>query len=266
MRKIKGPAISNAAKAAAGNPLRKVMIATPCRDGSTSVHYTNALANSVKFAMTQGIELCPWFMPGEALVQIARNELLAIMLGPNGQDFTDVVWIDDDMGWAPDFIPRLLAHDVDVVGAVCPKKSSEIGWNVRMLPTGITVNDKGLAPVHYVGTGFLRMSRKACQALWDAGEPYTRGGGPERRMAFDLAIDDQGELVSEDNLACHTLREKGLDIYIDATLTCTHTGPQTFGGDFHAWLKTLPPSGTAAAVAAASQRRVAMKNKRHRRK
>ena len=41
---------------------------------------------------------------------------------PNGQIASHVMWVDADVTWLPNAIPRLLSHDLDVVAGLYPVK------------------------------------------------------------------------------------------------------------------------------------------------
>ena len=100
--------------------MRKVMIATPSHSGQIEARYIDALVGSVKLlALGHNIELCPVFVTAGP-VETLRNDLLAMMVA--SPDVTDMVWIDSDIVWHPDWLLRLLAHPVDVVGGTDPRQ------------------------------------------------------------------------------------------------------------------------------------------------
>lgn len=214
---------------------RKVMIATPSYDGKVGVLYADAMLNSVLLGLQHGVRIVPVYFPYEALLPVARNYLLSLAVASD--DITDIVWIDADMVWTPDQFVRLLSHNVDVVGGVVPKKSDKLEWNVKALRGAVKVDGNGLAEVAAVGTGFLRMRRKAFMALSKRGASY-RHNGQLMRMAFDIAIKN-GDLMSEDTHACDKLAGLGFPIYIDVNITAGHTGAKTWTADFATWLSQI---------------------------
>jgi hypothetical protein len=208
----------------------KVLIATPAYDGRLDVWYTTSLVNSVRIAQDNGIFLHPVFMSYDALVQRARNDLFRL-----GLDYDAVIWIDSDLEWNPMWIMELLGSDKDVIGGTYRKKTDDAElYTVKT--KDLTATD-GLIKVDGLGMGFVKMSKKAVQALWDASQPY-QNEGREGRMICDIQIVD-GQLVSEDNVVTRKLADLGFDIWLDPRMTCCHIGTKKFYGNFEDLAKRL---------------------------
>jgi hypothetical protein len=134
---------------------------------------------------------------------------------------------------------RLLNHPVDVVGGAVPKKSdSHIDFNVKRLPQGLLALENDLLEVECIGTGFMRISKKALSQVWEVSEPYTNQG-KENRLVFNVRLDFQGELVSEDNAFCQTWRACGGKVWVDPSMTCSHIGQKTYNYNFAEFIKTI---------------------------
>jgi len=208
----------------------KVLIATPAYDGRLDVWYTTSLVNSVRIAQDNGIFLHPVFMSYDALVQRARNDLFRLAL-----EYDAVIWIDADLEWNPMWIMELLGSDKDVIGGTYRKKTDDAElYTVKT--KDLTATD-GLIKVDGLGMGFVKMSKKAVQALWDASQPY-QNEGREGRMICDIQIVD-GQLVSEDNVVTRKLADLGFDIWLDPRMTCCHIGTKKFYGNFEDFAKRL---------------------------
>ena len=212
--------------------MRKVLIATPAHDGRLDVWYTTSLVNSVRIAQEQGIFLHPVFMSYDALVQRARNDLLRLAV-EGGYD--DIVWIDADLEWNPMWVMALLESEKDVIGGTYRKKTDDA--ELYTVKTKSLEADDGLVKVDGLGTGFIRLSKKAFTALWESGTPYTNEG-KEGRWVFDVKIVD-GQLVSEDNVMCAKLQELGFDVWLDPHMTCCHIGTKKFYGNFEDFAQRL---------------------------
>jgi hypothetical protein len=208
----------------------KVLIATPAYDGRLDVWFTTSLVNSVRIAQDNGIFLHPVFMSYDALVQRARNDLFRI-----GLDYDAVIWIDSDLEWNPMWIMELLGSDKDVIGGTYRKKTDDAEM-YTVKTKDLTATD-GLIKVDGLGMGFVKMSKKAVQALWDASQPY-QNEGREGRMICDIQIVD-GQLVSEDNVVTRKLADLGFDIWLDPRMTCCHIGTKKFYGNFEDFAKRL---------------------------
>lgn len=211
----------------ATSPIKKVLIATPSYDGRLDVWYTNSLVNSIRVAQENGIFLHPVFMSYDALIQRARNDLLR--LGIEG-DYDSMIWIDSDMEFNPMWVMEMITSDKDVLGGCCRKKTDDAElYNVKT--QNLERNEQtGFIKVESIGTGFIKLSRKAMEALWKTGEVYSNENR-EGRLVFEVKVID-GELVSEDNVMCRKLTELGFDIWLAPHMTCAHIGNKKFRGNF----------------------------------
>ncbi len=215
--------------------MRTVMIATPCKEGLLDVYYVNSLINTLRLCASQNIFVAPVWFPNEALVNRARNNLFAIA---HEMKANDVVWIDDDQEWKAEDFMRLLNHPVDFVGGAVIKKTNAEQYNVKSYTVPIPKDEEtGLLIVDGVGTGFLRMSRRAIDLLWDISEAY-RDGTEEKRMVFNTRITN-GEFQSEDNFVCDLWKSLGEKVYVDPEITCAHVGRNKWTGNFKEFLDKI---------------------------
>ena len=214
--------------------MRKVLIATPTYTGEVNMKYTVALLNTTRLAMIRGIDLQVCYTAGDALVQKSRNYLLTCALN-NGCD--DLIFIDDDIEWDPEWIFKLLDYPMDVVGGVYRKKIDDAEIYAVRLTEPIQGDSRtGLMKVEGLATGFLRLSRRAITSLWASSEPYTNGMLPNERMVFDLKIENE-TLYSEDYVMSQKLTKLGFELWIDPRMCCVHIGPKPFVGHFIKWLE-----------------------------
>jgi len=214
--------------------MRKVLIATPTYTGDVNMKYTIALLNTMRQAMLRGFDFQVCYTAGDALVQKSRNYLLTCALN-NGCD--DLIFIDDDIEWDPEWIFKMLDYPVDVVGGVYRKKIDDAEvYAVRLVEPIQGDSRTGLMKVEGLATGFLRLSRKAFVSLWASSEPYTNGMLKNERMVFDLQIENQ-TLFSEDYVMSKKLSNLGFELWIDPRMCCVHTGPKPFVGHFIKWLE-----------------------------
>jgi len=214
------------------------MIGSPCYDGRLDVWYTNSLCNTIKAGIKRDIEITPIWISFDALIQRARNDTIHTMIQGG---FDELVWIDTDIEWLPEDFFKLLDYPVDVVGGTYRKKGDIEEYVVRQMTRTPADPTTKLLQVDGLGTGFVRMSRAACQYLWDVSRPYIDPkDNQERRMIFDVVIGDTDGtpgLISEDIHAFNKLVEGGFSVWLDPKITCNHTGPYKFKGDFSEWYK-----------------------------
>lgn len=227
---------------------RKVLIGTPCYDGKIDVWYANSLVNTVRLAEQMNVELYPIWLSYDALIQRARNDLIALV---REMDCDDIVFIDSDIEWQPEHFYRLLNYPVDIVGGTYPKKGdAEIYVGKILHPRAPRDPETGLLSVEGLGTGFLRISRQAVDAIWEASPDYEeRDQGKKRKWIFNVVVENN-DIISEDIWMCKRFIELGYKIWLDAGITCNHVGMKKYTGNFENWLQRLIQ---ATAPAQASQ-------------
>jgi glycosyltransferase involved in cell wall biosynthesis len=221
--------------------MRKVLIGTPAHDGRVDVWFANSLVNTIKLAAKKDVEINPVYMSYDSLVQRARNDLVRLALEEN---YDDLIFIDSDEEWDPEWIFKLLAFKEEVIGLPVVKKSDLMMFNIKALPNGLKVQQNGLMEVEAVGTGFMKISKPALKKVWDASVEY-KNEGRACRMVFDVKVVD-GELVSEDNVFCQKWRSLGGRVFIEPSMTCNHIGVKKYQGNFLDYLKFLQQTEKSA--------------------
>jgi glycosyltransferase involved in cell wall biosynthesis len=221
--------------------MRKVLIGTPAHDGRVDVWFANSLVNTVKLAMQKQVDIRPIYMSYDSLVQRARNDLVRLAVEEN---FDDLIFIDSDEEWDPEWIFKLLAYKEEVIGLPVVKKSDQMMFNIKALPTGLKTQQNGLMEVEAVGTGFMKISRAALKKVWDVSDKY-QNEGRTCRMVFDVKVVD-GQLVSEDNIFCSKWRSLGGRVFIEPSMTCNHIGVKKYQGNFLEYLNFLKQTEKSA--------------------
>lgn len=208
----------------------KVLIGTPAHDGKLDVWYTNSLVNTVRVAQANDVFVHPVFMSYDALVQRARNDIIALAIEG---DYDALIFIDADMEWHPLWVMELLARPEDVVGGTARKKTDDA--EIYVLKTSDTsLHANGLIKCDGLGTGFVKLSRKAFQALWDNSPEYVNEGRI-RRMVCNVEVID-GQLYSEDVTMFRKLSSLGFECWLDPKMTCAHIGTKKFVGSLQSYL------------------------------
>lgn len=210
------------------------MIGTPAFDGRVDVWYANSLVNTVKLALQKEVEIMPIYMAYDSLVQRARNDIVRLAVEEN---FDDLIFIDSDEEWNPEWIFKLLDLKEEVIGVPVVKKSDQMMFNIKALPAGLKQEANGLMEVECVGTGFMKIAKSALKKVWDASPEY-KNEGRSCRMVFDIKIEN-GDLVSEDNVFCQKWRSLGGKVYIEPTMTCNHIGVKKYQGSFIEFLNGI---------------------------
>jgi hypothetical protein len=204
----------------------KVLIATPAHDGRVDVWYVNALVNTIRLAQANNILVHPVFMSYDSLVQRARNDLFAIAV--NG-GYDAMIFIDADMDWNPEWVLEMIGREEDIIGGTARKKTDEAEIYVAKT-RDLTIHPNGCIKCESLGTGFVKLSRKAFLAAWEASPEY-RNENRVSRMVCNVEIID-GELYGEDISLFRKLGKLGFDCWLNPNMTCGHIGTKKFVGDF----------------------------------
>lgn len=233
---------------------RSVFICTPIARHPVR-QYTFALSKTLVLLADLGIRAYIQTVVGSSNLPRARNDLAAAFLA---SDFTDLLFIDDDMGWEPAAVVRLLASEQPLIGGVGCKKvmlpdTVANKWCLRTLRGGaLNQDDLGNIEVEAVGTGFLKIDRSVFEAMEVAHPDWKRRGWPEMPEAareryhqfFRFDPNDQDE-TGEDIAFCQEWRRLGGRVFVDPTIRLVHVGEMEFTGDFAA---LLAPAQVAEAV------------------
>jgi hypothetical protein len=208
--------------------MKKVFIGTVSSNAALSAYYVTSLFNSQK-ALSKDVEFCLDIIINEPLIQLARNKLLSVFLE---SDCDQLIFIDSDQAWAPNDLLKLINSDKDFIGAPVILKTSN-NYNVSF----DRVSNDELMEVDFVGTGFLKISKKVAKAVWDISEEYKEGDSLNK-MAFEIKIID-GNIMSEDFVFCKKWKDLGGKIFIDPSIDPYHIGSASFKGNFKEYLKSF---------------------------
>lgn len=232
---------------------RRVMIGTPVARHPLR-QYTISLLDTSMLLRNYGIYFTVHWVVGNSNLARARNEIVAAFLA---SDCTDLLWIDDDMGWNGSDVIRLLASDKDIIGGVGRKKTKSPDtdrntWCCRWLPgTDIVQDDMGAVQMAGIGTGFVKMSRHVFETIIAAHPNLKRPGldtqtGLEREnfyRFFHFLDDEEGRMMSEDIAFCGLWRSLGGTVWADPGIELVHVGEQEFTGTIAGLM--VPETGRA---------------------
>lgn len=213
------------------------MVATPTYSGAVAFECALSMQVATVLCLARGV-LLEWVpVNGFSLVQCARDWLTAEFL--SRPEFTHLLWLDDDLGFDPDAILKLLDSNLDVVGGVYPVKC-DAGDQFTYIPSGDTVGY--LQPVDRLPGGFLLVKRHVVETVAARCEHYQQHYKPSsnetRRTAhvFDVVlIDDPANpgtkiLIGEDYLFCRRLLEAGFPLYARTDIRFSHIGRHAWSG------------------------------------
>ena len=205
---------------------KKIMIATPLYDGKVELDYMMSIFQTMEFCMLNDIQMTLKTVVGCSLIGKARDELFRLAYE---SEVDDLIFIDSDQCWSQKDFGNLLSPTVDVIGGAVVSKNDHIHYNVK------TFDKKydfyyGLIDARAVGTGFMRISKRAIKMMWEASEPY-KDGDKEYRHVFETRVVN-GQLLGEDVSFCQKWRDMGEKVYVHPEISIAHIGRKRWEGNF----------------------------------
>jgi hypothetical protein len=228
-----------------------LMIATPMYGGVATTNYINGLLGLVGLCNSRGINFYWKFIHNESLVIKARNDLAMGFL--ENEDASHVLFIDADIGFNPEDLLGMLEADVDVIGAVYPKKNIYWEGSERAARAGrvdahllkqasfdyvykgevFGLGDRKVFEAEFLGFGFILIKRDVFKRLIPHTREYVGSSSypinKKMYAFFDTEIDESGLLLSEDFYFCRKWRDVGGRIHVAPWVRLTHSGNYTFG-------------------------------------
>lgn len=149
---------------------------------------------------------------------------------------THLLFLDADMVFPPDTIEKMLAHDVDICGALCFKR-----WP-PFIPT-LFVGEKyemalmdpweeGLVEVTATGTGCLMIKT---DVFLNVKQPW-----------FEFTHNDNNEVVGEDIGFCYNAADAGYKIHVDTTIETEHLSQMRINRNYYELNKKLLKNNKAS--------------------
>lgn len=145
---------------------------------------------------------------------------------------THILFVDDDMGWDPRILMRLIAADMDFVAAVGCRKQETFSVCCNFLPNPQRFDERtGFLEIQDVGFAFVLLRRAAVERMMEAypGLEYRTTNG-RREWALFLDMIEHGDRLSEDFSFCRRWRAIGGRIFIDQDAALVHAGRKEFTG------------------------------------
>jgi hypothetical protein len=217
---------------------RSVMICTPIAR-SPVWQYTVALAETCVLLHSLGIRFHYASVVGSSVLPRARNVLVARFLASGA---TDLMFIDDDVGWDQNDVVRLLASDQPLLAGITRKKVDKWedveGWGCEFMPGnergGFATDAAGNIEVGRVATGFLRVQRTVFEEMIRAHADWKRPRVPELSPGEEpfyyrfFAYDDNE--LTEDYVFCDRWRAIGGRVFVDPHVKLSHVGQKAYSG------------------------------------
>jgi GT2 family glycosyltransferase len=207
--------------------MKRILIATPCLYGKVDAYYVHSLCESIKLCAKHDLALNAIFLANESILPMARNELINLTYQ---QEYDGMVFIDDDEYWDPNALLDILLSPKDVVCLpVVNKGDKKVEYNV-FLDDKVERDSDGFIKTKKVGTGFMKLSKKAIHDLWES-NPEILFRNKKLKLICDYGYLNDS-FVGEDITLCRKLQELGYTIWVNPSHTVAHMGPKMYKGDF----------------------------------
>ena len=208
--------------------MKKVLIATPCLDQKVDAYFVHSLCESIKLGLKHNLDIRCVFLANESILPMARNELFALGYKDN---YDTVVFIDDDEYWDEQVLIDIILSEKDVVSVpVVNKSDKDITFNVWMKESKEIDSLDGYIKIEKCGTGFMKISRKVLEDLWESNTELLFRGKKLKNICEYTYV--QGDFVGEDVTLTKKIKELGYNIWLNPHYTVSHIGNKMYKGDF----------------------------------
>lgn len=224
-----------------------IWLAVPSYSGNINVEVAHSINVEMLEAFNQNIPLLLTFHSEDAIITRARNAMVMDFLASDPNVFTDMIFLDADIGFPQGTLIRLAQHPVDIVGGCYPFRRDPIGFPLTFIKGNMTERDPvtNLLKVAGMPAGCLKISRRALETImarfpdyWYYEEKAQQG----KAWRFFEFLTLSHRFFGEDYAFCALAREAGIDIWCDIDITFKHIGVKHFEGNLAAWIaeKTNP--------------------------
>ena len=210
--------------------MKKVLIATPCLDQKVDAYFVHSLCESIKLGIKNDLDIRCVFLANESILPMARNELFALAYKEN---YDTMVFIDDDESWKEHALIEIIQSNNDVVTLpVVNKSDTDIGFNVWLNKDSEKDPSDGYIKINKCGTGFLKLSRKVIDDLWNSNTELMFRNKKLKNICEYTYVN--GYFIGEDVTLTKKIKELGYHIWLNPNYTVSHIGNKMYKGDFKA--------------------------------
>lgn len=185
-----------------------------------------------------GIEYDEIFALGNPYIAESRNFLVAKFLET---DCTDLFFIDDDMGFRPESVFKILKRPEGIVGGVYRMKIADISYMgaCKTNSEGRPYGRDGLIEATRLPMGFTRIKRGVFETMIKAyPELYYDDFGIKRYNLFGH-IQEDNHYYGEDYSFCIRAAKLGITMWIEPDIDFHHIGSKDYEGNFHEYMLSL---------------------------
>lgn len=219
--------------------LKKVFIGIPALDGKFDARFMDALLNTIREGLSQGIDFCPYFVTNDPLIERVRNDILHVAYQSG---IENCIFIDSDIVWKPEDIFKLLLSPKDVIGAAyrtkddVDERSPGFEYRYAGIPDKTKEVVDGLMETTCLGMGFVKVNRTAFKPIYEeAPSFFDFRDGQTKKAVFRVEFAEDA-CVGEDVVFFRALDKKGIKVYIDTSINIGHIGLKVYKGNLQEYL------------------------------
>lgn len=211
-----------------------IVVMMPCYGGKIFLETVESLLELQREGIENGIDILWHFDDKCSLISLGRS-VMTTNVYRHLKDWTHLLWVDADVGFAMEDLWKLIIADKDIVGGMYPMKSLPIRWTSTPYPTDNKQQsemDKKLVRTHYIANGFMLCKREAIQKMMEHYEDELnfRYWNSTYVDLFQPIIDkDKTNLyLSEDYAFCKRANDIGIETWIRNDVKLSHTGTMRY--------------------------------------
>lgn len=211
--------------------LSKVKLVVCCPTGSSrpDIVYMRSIMRLMIAAQQRGLSIVISEVQGGSHVGKAREGALWQAMR---QGATHILFVDDDMGFEPNLVFRLIAADHDFCAIPGVRKQDKLSLCVNLPAGGQEFHPiTHFVKANEVGFAFVMLKRGTVERMAAAHPELKYNAAPgndEWALFFDMI--DGGERFSEDLSFCRRWRALGGEIWVDPKSAIIHAGRKEFTG------------------------------------
>lgn len=223
-------------------PRAKILVCIPNYLGMMTYRMVESLTQAQLYCIAKRVHMEVCIAARMTLIEYARAYLAARFLA---SDFTHMMCIDDDLGFEPTSLMRMLERDKDIIAGVYPVKTIPIFYPYK--PLGAPQAD-GLQQAEHVPGGFLLIKRHVMEKLASEAQWFDIEHDNHTISAPDLySMPLEGKnKVGEDIAWCDRARKAGFDIWVEPNVGFVHCGYFEWGGNLQTQLNREAEAQAAA--------------------
>jgi hypothetical protein len=219
---------------------KKLFICSPSYMGEYCDDFLNSIILTLFDLKEKGIEFIFKTLPGDSMIERARNRLIAEFLN---SDCTHILMIDCDQGWDYTKVYEMLMHDKEFIAGAVPVKDPDkedyrLWINCGINGVAIT-NNEGLISTSVIGSAFIMLKRELFETIIQYNSWLRCESMGVNYYSF-FEITHRPNFMGEDVTFCKRWTDLNGKIWIMPNINMIHIGKKVFKGNYHKFLLNQP--------------------------